>query len=143
MIEEIRKNWWWVGINPIDVVCENEFGNLLIKDAEGKFWRLCPEELYCKVIAQNRVELDELNHDQEFLHDWYMKSMVERAEAELGTLPEGKKYCLKIPAVLGGEYDIPNFGVCSLTELIAFSGYLAKEIKDLPDGAKIKFKPIA
>lgn len=143
MIETIRKHWWWVGIHPVDVVCENDFGNLIVKDADGKFWRLCPEDLYCKVIAQNRTELDTLNQSQEFLHDWYMKAIVGKAAAELGPLPSGKKYCLKIPGPLGGDYDVPNFGICSHKKLVGFSGYLAKEIKDLPEGAKVKFKPIA
>jgi hypothetical protein len=44
-----------------------------------------------------------------------------------------------LPSILGGEYNAENIGVISQQELITFSGYLAKEIKDLPDGAKIKF----
>ncbi len=32
----------------------------MIKDKQDRFWRLCPEDLYCKVVAENRSELDEL-----------------------------------------------------------------------------------
>ena len=143
MIDEIRRFWWWVGIQPVDIICENDFGNLLITDVDGKFWRLCPEELSCEIIAQNRNALDALNQRQEFLCDWYMQPLVEKAATALGPLPVGGKYCMKMPSVLGGEYDQSNFAIVLFSKLIRFSGWLAKKIKDLPGGTEVKFQPIA
>jgi hypothetical protein len=40
---------------------------------------------------------------------------------------------------LGGAYDSDNLGTLTLKELIAFSGDVAKQIKDLPDGAQVNF----
>ena len=42
IIQEIKESWGWVGIDPIEVVGENDFGNLMIKDSSGSYWRLCP-----------------------------------------------------------------------------------------------------
>lgn len=140
LVEELRDFWGWVGLEPVEVVGENDFGNLMIKAKDGKYWRLCPEDLSCEVVAQNRRELDALSHDQEFLHDWYMRNLVNQAKEKLGPLTEGRKYCLKIPGILGGEYGADNLATISLVELIRFSGYVAKEIKDLPAGARIEFK---
>jgi len=140
LVEELRESWGWVGMEPIEVVGENDFGNLMIKDKNGKYWRLCPEELSCEVVAQNRNEFDALSHDQEFLHDWYMKNLVTQAKEMLGPLIEGRKYCLKIPGVLGGEYGGSNLATLSLVELVRFSGDVAKQIKDLPNGAQVQFK---
>lgn len=142
IVEEIKESWGWVGIEPEEVVGENDFGNLMIKDIEGKYWRLCPEDVYCEVIAQNREELDKLSSDQEFLEDWYMQALVEKAQEHLGLLTEGQKYCLVTPGVLGGEYAISNIKTVPLIELIRFSGDLANQIKDLPDGAQIKLKVV-
>ena len=89
IIKEIQQAWGWNGIKPLEVVGENDFGNLIIKDTSNKFWRLCPEDLYCEVIAQDQRELDELAIDQEFLEDWYMKPLVEKAKETLGSLSEG------------------------------------------------------
>ena len=139
MIEAIKEAWGWAGIDPAEIVGENDFGNLIIKDTGGKYWRLCPEEVYCKVIAKSREDLDALSHSKEFLTDWYMSSLIEVAKETLGDLPKERKYCLKLPSILGGEYNANNIGTISQQELISFSGYLAKEIKDLPDGAKIEF----
>ena len=64
VIDEIKEAWGWVGIEPITVVGENDFGNLIIEDSEGKYWRLCPEDLYCKIVANDREELNQLSVDQ-------------------------------------------------------------------------------
>lgn len=60
IIQVIKDSWGWVGINPISVVGENNFDNLLIEDIEGRYWRLCPEDLYCEVVAGDRHDLERL-----------------------------------------------------------------------------------
>lgn len=142
LISEIRKSWGWVGIEPIQVVGENDFGNLIIRDVEGKYWRLCPEDVYCEIIARNQQELGVLAQDQEFLVDWNMQALVDAAKVNIGPLSENRKYCLVIPGVLGGAYDISNIRSVPLIELIRFSGDLGKQICDLPEGAQIELKVI-
>lgn len=34
LVEEIRQSWGWVGIEPVEVVGENDFGNLIVKDED-------------------------------------------------------------------------------------------------------------
>lgn len=142
IIKEIKESWGWVGIEPVEVVGENDFGNLMIKDIQGKYWRLCPEDVYCDVVAQNQEELDRLSTDQEFLEDWYMQALVAQAQERLGPLTDGRKYCLVIPGVLGGEYAMSNIKTAPLVELIRFSGDLANQIRELPDGAQIQLKVV-
>jgi hypothetical protein len=142
LVDEIRQSWGWVGIEPIEVVGENDFGNLIIKDEDGKYWRLCPEDCYCEVIAANRPALDQLSTDREFLHDWYMATLVSLANDKCGALTEGRKYCLKIPGVLGGEYGSDNLATAPLVELVRMSGDIARQIKELPDGAQIKLQVV-
>lgn len=142
IIEEIASAWRWTGIQPEEVVGENDFGSLIVKDKSGKYWRICPEELYCEVIAKNREDLDVLSANQEFMADWYMQPLVERAEETLGPLGEGRKYHFVIPGVLGGEYRASNFQTVQLVEQIRFSGDLGKQIKELPDGAQVKLQVI-
>ncbi len=122
------------------VVSENAFGNLILEDTQGKFWRLCPEDLYCEVVAASQVALDTLLKDPEFLEDWYMRLLVERTQNHLGEPGEGDKYCLVTPGPLGGEYGVANIKTAPLIEIIRLSGDIAFQIKDLEDGAKIRFK---
>ena len=138
LLDEVRSAWGWVGIDPVDLIDDNEFGNLILEDANGQFWRLCPEDLYCKVVASSRAELDRLAKDQYFLRDWYMRDLVDQAFQRLGALAPGRKYCLKIPGVLGGEYGGDNLGTISSNELISASGHIAQQIADLPDGTSVE-----
>lgn len=138
----IAEHWGWVGIRPQRIVGENDFGNFLIEDDVGHFWRLCPEDLYCRVVAESKTELNVLSNDQDFLRDWNMKELVGQAKARTGLLKPGYKYSLKIPGVLGGEYGGSNLAQLPIRELISFSASIAKQVANLPDGAKIEFKII-
>ena len=138
ILEIVAESWGWAGINPVEIVLENEFGNLIIRDMDGKYWRLCPEDLYCKIVANDRVELDSLLSNQEFLHDWYMKSLVAIAMETYGPLSPGRKYTFVTPGVLGGAYAIDNIKTVPQSEQVGLSGEIGEKIKDLPDGAKIK-----
>jgi Domain of unknown function (DUF1851) len=140
LIKHIERAWSWTGIKPIKVVGENDFGNLMVRDQQGQYWRICPEDLYCKVIAGDRAALDALIEDEEFQQDWNMPALVEEAQATVGPLGPGRKYCLKIPGLLGGEYGGTNLASISLVELVAASGDIAFQIKDVPDGAQVRIK---
>jgi hypothetical protein len=140
LIETIREAWGWAGVEPVEVVGENDFGHLVIKDKQGTYWRLRPESCSCKMIARNRAELDSISRDQEFLRDWYMADLVSLAKERCGTLSEGRKYCLKIPAVLGGTYGEDNLATAPLIELVGLSGDIARQIEGLPDGAQVELR---
>ncbi|MFK5914878.1 MAG: DUF1851 domain-containing protein [Woeseiaceae bacterium] len=142
IINEIIASWSWTGIKPTEIVAENEFGNLIIKDADNKFWRLCPEDVYCEVVAESIDDYNTLINDDEFLNDWNMTVMVKEATVMLGALKEGDKYYMVIPGILNGEYSGKNIQMAPFIEIISLSGNLGKEIKDLPDGAKVELKVI-
>lgn len=142
LIGEIVKYWGWTGVEPEDIVDENDFGNLIIKDVDGRYWRLCPEDVYCAVIADNITEYQELTNDPEFQMDWEMRTLVEQATNKFGPLGSGYKFYMVIPGVLGGEYGIGNIKTLSLIELIRLSGDIGRQIKDLPDGARVKLQVV-
>ena len=129
-------------MDPLEVVGENDFGNLIVKDTNGRYWRVCPEDGYCRVVAESRAELDAISKDQAFLHDWYMRTLVALAQEKCGPLLDDRKYCLKIPSYLGGEYGGDNLATIPLTQLIRISGDLAHETADLPDGTRVRIKVV-
>lgn len=138
MITEINKAWNWKGFNANKIIQTNDFGNVIFKTDENEYWRICPEETSCEKIAKTELEFERISTDPEFIEDWEMTNLVTIAKSELGELAENQKYCLKMPTVIGGEYEKSNIGKISFTELIAFSGDLGFQIKDLKDGQKIK-----
>jgi hypothetical protein len=138
--EDICEAWGWKGIESAEVVAVNKFGNVIFIDQAGKYWRICPEELECKVIADSAVCYSRLLNDPEFKQDWEMARLADMAEAKYGAQPVHRCFFLKTPGILGGTYDIENIGTIRIGALIHFSGDVANQIKDLPPGSKIEFK---
>ncbi|MCK1402181.1 DUF1851 domain-containing protein [Bradyrhizobium sp. 4] len=140
ILNEIADAWGWRGGRPRAFVMQNEFGNVIFTDEDGQYWRICPEELTCEVVAINGENFARLQDTDEFLKDWTMRELVEQVRTTLGMPDAQRCYCLKIPATLGGAYALANIGTIDRAELISFSGHVAKQINDLPDGAQIRLK---
>ena len=67
-----------------------------------------------------------------------MTELTTLAQNKLGPKKQNRCYCFKLVPALGGKYDSDNLAEISIEELIAFSGNLAEQIKDVPDGGQIK-----
>ncbi|MCU1719276.1 SMI1/KNR4 family protein [Pseudomonas sp. 5P_3.1_Bac2] len=63
-------------------------------------------------------------------HQWQKKN---------GQLPTGKRLLPKVPFVLGGEFVLENLYLADAVEGMRFRADIASQIKDLPDGAQVKF----
>lgn len=142
ILDTVSTAWGWVGITPEKVIAENEFGNLIIKDLEGMYWRLCPEDLYCEVIADDDADYNELVKDEEFNQDWFMDVMVNKATEKFGPLEDGFKYHLLEPGALGGKYAVFNIKPIAFERIIKFSGELAQKVHRA-GGKKVKFTPLS
>ncbi|MEQ9402674.1 MAG: DUF1851 domain-containing protein [Cyclobacteriaceae bacterium] len=139
ILESINKHWAWTRIVAEEIVSTNDFGNIIFRSSRGEFWRICPEQLYCKMIAVSREELETLRSTSEFSEEWEMEDLVVIAKSKSGSLEIGEKYCLKLPTVMGGEYSVDNLGKILQIDQIKYSGQLTQSIDDLPDGTKIEF----
>jgi hypothetical protein len=138
LLDTVRSAWGFTGVKARSIIDQNAFGNLLLEDSAGQIWRICPEELSCERVASSAQELRDLRESPDFVTNWEMQRLVSLASSALGTPSEGRCFCLKIPAVLGGKYEVDNIGIITLSELISVSGDLALQIKDVPNGAQIK-----
>jgi hypothetical protein len=67
------------------------------------------------------------------LHEWQTRH---------GALPIGHRLMPKVPFVLGGEYALSNLYAISAVSGMKTRGNLARQIKELPDGAQIQFRII-
>jgi hypothetical protein len=82
------------------------------------------EEWSAKVLADFRVLTG-----QPLAHEWQLAH---------GPLAWGQRLAPRTPFVLGGDFVLENLYAANQIELMRFRGYLALQIKDLPDGAKVK-----
>lgn len=126
----------------IEIVERNEFGNFIVLGEDQAYWRICPEELTCEVVAGSQPDYLQLVESEDFQMDWNMTNLVQLARTHLGRLKEGWAYYLVVPATFGGRYYEANIRSVPLEELIGHSGDWALAIKDLPDGAQIELRVI-
>lgn len=122
----VREHWGWAGIDPAEVVGENDFGHRVIVDSAGRFWRLSPEDLRCEILAANRSAFEAVASGREFLADWQMSALAARAREALGPLPSGMKFDLVLPAALGGGYDPANLRIVEAGEQLRVSATRAR-----------------
>ncbi|MGI8552314.1 MAG: SMI1/KNR4 family protein [Dehalococcoidia bacterium] len=57
-----------------------------------------------------------------------------------GALLPGKRLLPKLPFVLGGEYTLENLYAGDAVAGMRFRGNLAQQLRDLPDGAKVRLE---
>jgi hypothetical protein len=50
-IEAIKESWGWAGIEPEEIVGENDFGNLMIRDIHGRYWQSPSSNQACRAIT--------------------------------------------------------------------------------------------
>ena len=140
MLKTINESWGWVGFTATNLIDSNDFGNVLFLSESGDYWRICPEELSCEIVAKNSADFDKLLQDADFQIDWFMENAVREAISKLGQLMENEKFYLIVPGVIGGTYAFRNYGKLPFEQLIRLSGDLAYQIKDVSDGTRIKLK---
>lgn len=70
-------------------------------------------------------------------------SLAHQWQMQHGPLPAGKRLLPKIPFVASGEFALDNLYLGDAVEGMKFRASMANQIKDLPDGAQIKFNVVS
>lgn len=79
--------------------------------------------------AQSIIRDYELLTGYPLAHQW---------QQTYGPIPPGMRLIPKTPFVLGGSFSLENLRLLDAVEGMLWRGHIAKQIKDLPDGATIK-----
>lgn len=141
LLEAVAEGWSWKLGRPVAIIATNRFGNAIVQNEQGQFFRIMPEEWECELLASSAEELEQTRKSDDFIRDWEMTALVQRAQTFLGPLEEGEVYYLVIPGCLGGKYAEENIRKNSLRELLAYSGEMARQIDDVPDGGSVTIVP--
>ena len=142
LVDVVTAAWGWTGVVPMAVTKTSPFGHLIIRDAEGVYWYLDPELGTLERIATDDGALALHMADAEVQNIWHAASLVKLARETIGIAEPGRCYALKTPAMLGGGYEPANLCTLPLDELIGFTGDLARQIGNLPEGAQVKVKVV-
>lgn len=138
LLAAVAEGWSWKLDRPVEILATNLFGNVIVQNDGGEFFRIMPEEWSCEWLANSLDEFEAKVGSETFVHDWAMTQLVAMADAAHGPLGDGQVYGLVTPGILGGKYTAENLQKVSLKELLVFSGEMAQQIDGLPEGAPIQ-----
>lgn len=106
-------------------------GGIWSFDAETGGLETCGKTL--EEWAERILEDYQLLTGHPLLHQWHVRN---------GALPNGQRLLPKVPFVLGGEYVLENLRAIAAISGMKTRGNLARQIRDLPDGAQVQFRII-
>ena len=136
--DRLLRTWRWLCPQQVDVIDRNLFGDLFLRESNGKVLLLDVRTGTLSTIADSEVLFRQLSSNPEFREDWFRERETS-STAERGLRP-GINQCIRfsIPAVFaeGGSLDLAY--VADLYEHVGFLGDLHEQIAKYPDGTKIK-----
>jgi hypothetical protein len=139
LIDAIAREWAWaLPATPEEVIAVNSFGNVVVRCADGSFWRLVLEDLKAAPLPPGG--LDEALENAEFRRDWEVLAWVSAATEKFGPNPEGRCFGFRIWPALNGDYSIENMVSKDLVEWVSVSGDVGKQVASLPDGTHFQLK---
>lgn len=80
---------------------------------------------------------DAVLQDYEFYSGW---PLAHAWQAEYGPLPVGRRLAPKVPFILGGAYALENLYVATTVELMHFRADLARQLREVADGAQVTLR---
>lgn len=139
LVEAVNEGWGWTGLTAARVVAQSPMGHLVLSDAEGRFFYLDPDGMAIIPLGSEAEAQAHLASD-EAKELWFGGALVVEGRKRFGEPPEGSVFTIKPHAMIEGRYEPESLCVMPLDELIRFTGDVAQQIKDLPDGSQIQLK---
>ncbi|KPH65840.1 hypothetical protein ACLIMP_05840 [Novosphingobium aerophilum] len=138
-LHALKVAWGWTGVDFAEEVAHSLMGHMLLIDREGIFHYLDPDLLSLsrlgdEAAAQAHMALDETKAI------WRADALVDAATQRLGFTATGEVYSRTLSAILSGDYGHENLVRIDLVDLIYLTGDLARQTRDLPDGARVQLK---
>jgi hypothetical protein len=136
--ERLLSDWRWLCPQKLTLINRNAFGDLFLRDEEGKVFWLDVAIGSFSLIAQSESEFFVLSEDADKREKWFAESDA-RSAAVRGLLP-GPNQCIgfSVPLVLAESGSPDTAYVANIYEHIGFLGDLHRQIATTPDGTKVK-----
>lgn len=136
----ILADWAWLLPEELTVWLMNRYGDLFFIFNDGSIHMLDIGAGEIEKLAENEEEfLVKINEDDN-ANNWLMIPLVDRLMEAGKILQVGRCYSFIIAPILGGEYSVENTTTMSIAEHYGVYASIHQQIKDLPDGTKVRLK---
>jgi hypothetical protein len=135
--------WCWKTGADVTPLLVTLFGDVFYCDrTETVFWLDTGAGSVSKVAATKREFEQALRSEKSDL--WLLPALVNHLRAAGKSLDPGQCYHLiTAPIFREGKYEVDNIAPVSVVEHFRLSADLHRQIAELPDGAKVRFKTLS
>lgn len=139
VLHALNEGWNWCSLRATEIHDISRMGHMLISDEEGCFHYVDTDGM--RLIALGDRSAAEAHFAKDEIREiWEATALVEGAGERLGQPPEGSVFTLSPRHWIDGQYSVDNMVILPLVEIAFLSGDLARQLRDLPDGAQIQIE---
>ncbi|MFC3212879.1 hypothetical protein [Novosphingobium panipatense] len=137
----LNAAWAWTGVAFAEVIAHSLMGHMLVVDEAGTYHYVDPD--LGEVTALGNEDAARAHMDRaETIAIWRADALVDAAGKRLGPPALGEVYSLTPQALVAGDYREENLVRIDFVRLIQITGEIARQTRDLPEGALVNIKVV-
>lgn len=139
-VDRLLHEWRWMCPQPMALVARSAFGDLFLRDAAGRIFKLDVAVGQIIEVADSESDFRDLARTREKLEEWFAQR--DELSAAVRGLQPTRDQCIAFKTPLAfAEAGVPNNTyVGDLYEQVSFLGDLHRQIADLPEGSKVQLR---
>lgn len=131
-------DWSWLLPPAFTIWMVTRFADVILIREDGSVSLLDVGAGTLEQLAANKEDFCRKVEEGDNADNWFLMSLVERCVSAGMTLSPGQCYGFKVAPIFEGPYTVDNTSVADLSVNLSFLSQIHQQIKDLPDGTKIK-----
>jgi hypothetical protein len=135
--DRLTEDWTWLIGTDKKVIMISAIGDMFLMADSGEVYWLDVGLGNLQLVANDIQEFKTKLENIEQVNDWFMIDLTMELRESDRKLNEGQIYSYKKLPVIGGDYSVDNFQPTDIEVHFSFAGQIHRQIKDLPDGARI------
>jgi hypothetical protein len=139
VVQVLRQHWrWWLGERWTPLMF-SALGDVLVQVAAGSVWWLSTATGGLEQVADSREQfVDQLRGERQ--DEWFLPGLIDVLRAQGKVLEPDPCYSFAVfPVFAGGSFSAENMHVKMAADHFALTGQLHESIRQLPDGARVRF----
>ena len=132
------SDWHWLVPPKFTIWIVNRYGDVFLTTGDNSVHMLELGAGTLKRVAADREDFAKKVDEENNANDWLLIPLVNKCVAAGLLLKPGQCYSYIKPPILGGTYTVENTEITDLAVHYSFLAQIHRQIKDLPDGTKVK-----
>ena len=137
-VERLLADWRWLCPDEMTLIARNVFGDLFLRSKEGEVFWLDSAIGKLSKIADSETQFRESRDSQQKRQEWFAET-EEQIAATRGFTPNINQ-CIGFttPLIFAESGSGNTMYVVDIYEHVSFLGDLNRQMKDSPEGTKVK-----